>query len=351
MSVHSNPGGLRAFTFLEQYVTSRRRRAAFTLVELLVVIAIIAVLIALLLPAVQAARESARRAQCENNEKQYGLAIQSYVGANKRLPPGRYGCDGYRGAECLIAGSDWHYYCQMSGFVLLLPYLEERTLYAMLGPLDDQRLLTEDNGSTPAAVVWKMNPNKMQGLLARPPVFVCPSSQTLPAPVTNTNPPSVTGTYAFVSGIYGPSYKIDADHVKLHNTGAFVYIIVHTYRQITDGLSKTAFIGEIRDGHKDASRNIWTIAERHTDSLRSTESLLNTPPGLPPPQVPNAYQDTSFSSLPWENGGFGSDHIGGANFLFGDGHVKFITDTVSKAAYDAMATIAGKDDVINQAGN
>jgi prepilin-type N-terminal cleavage/methylation domain-containing protein len=86
---------------------NRRRLAAFTLVELLVVIAIIGVLVALLLPAIQAAREAARRSQCSNNLKQVGLAMLNYESANKHLPPG----------ALMNEGSAWSIY--------LLPYLEE----------------------------------------------------------------------------------------------------------------------------------------------------------------------------------------------------------------------------------
>src|SRR5512138_3398350 len=95
------------------------RRRAFTLIELLVVIAIIAVLIALLLPAVQSAREAARRAQCVNNLKQIGLAVHNYVAATGVLPFGQ-------GPE---PASSW---CGWSSLTMLLPYLEQGTIYQSL---------------------------------------------------------------------------------------------------------------------------------------------------------------------------------------------------------------------------
>jgi prepilin-type N-terminal cleavage/methylation domain-containing protein/prepilin-type processing-associated H-X9-DG protein len=313
------------------FARDRRSAGGFTLVELLVVIAIIGLLIALLLPAVQAARESARRAHCENNLKQLGLAYASYANANRKLPPGRWGCDDYTGMECAISATDWRYHSNMSGFVLLLPYLEEQTIYDQMGVFDAQRIYVYD------ATPWATNPTKRAAIANRPSVFVCPSNQTLPKPDNPVDPPAYTGTYAMVSGIYGPTYGIDADKVKLHNTGAFVYLIVHTLKQISDGLSKTAFVGEIRMGHTDASSNIWTLASRHTDSLRTTDALLNTPPGA---NIPPFY----LSGTVRLNGAFGSDHPGGAYFLFGDGHVTFIVDTITKKAYDAMATIRAGDD-------
>src|SRR5687767_10121672 len=98
---------------LRSTVCGARGRPAFTLVELLVVIAIIGILIALLLPAVQAARESARRAQCANNLKQIGVAVHNYHEARKSLPPCR-----------LAGGTGWATF-----FVLILPYMEQEQVY------------------------------------------------------------------------------------------------------------------------------------------------------------------------------------------------------------------------------
>ena len=306
----------------------------FTLVELLAVIAIIGILIALLLPAIQAARESARWTQCVNNLKQLGLALSNFANINRQLPPGRFGCDDYRGLECVIASTDFKYHSNMSGFVLLLPFLDEHPLSDQFGVNSPERVLVYNE--TP----WASNPAKIAAIATRPKVFVCPSSQTEPISAGNTDSaPPATGTYAFVSGTNGPTFGINADKVKLHNTGPFVYLLTRKLRQITDGLSKTAFVGEIRAGHTAASSNLWAIGARHTDSLRTTDALLNTPPGA---DIQPYYLDGSVRL----NGAFGSDHPGGANFVFGDGHVKFIVDIVSKTAYDAMATIDAGENIV-----
>jgi prepilin-type N-terminal cleavage/methylation domain-containing protein/prepilin-type processing-associated H-X9-DG protein len=321
---------------------SLNNRPAFTLVELLVVIAIIGILIALLLPAVQAAREAARRSQCTNNLKQVGIAFQNYHNVNKKLPPGRYGCDQYNQMECAIQIAQPQYYCNMSGWVLLLPFLEEQVLYNQLGPFDSERLMTENTDPSLGLQAWKSDPRKKEGLMQRPSVFVCPSSQTLPVPDNQTTPPTTTGTYAFVSGINGPSFNDQAGPVKLHNTGVFVYLLTYRIRDITDGLSKTAFVGEILLGHTAASSNIWSLANRHLDSLRSTELPLNTIPNSKVPSPPIWLSGSTYIV-----GGFGSDHPQGGNFLFGDGHVVFISETMDKNNYNAMATI-NKGDTFNQ---
>src|SRR5262245_36267639 len=101
-------------------------RAAFTLVELLVVIAIIAILVALLLPAIQAAREAARRSQCINNMHNVIAAVITYESTYKYLPPGRFGCDGTAAdANCVPFAMSR----AASGFIPMLPFLEEQALY------------------------------------------------------------------------------------------------------------------------------------------------------------------------------------------------------------------------------
>ena len=308
--------------------SSPPRAHGFTLVELLVVIAIIGILVALLLPAIQAAREAARRTQCVNNLKQMGIAILNYEDTKKELPPGRLGCDGYRNDGCEIVNTQPWMHNAISGFIFILPFLEEQALFDQFG-------VTTPEGITKYETTRNTDPLYQAAMATRPQVYVCPSSFTEPILEDDTSAvPPATGTYAFVTGMNGPSFGNNAYNVKLFNTGAFVYLHKKELRQITDGLSKTAFVGEILIGHTPPSRNLWIQAHRHIDSLRTTEASLNSIPGL---QIQPFWMD---GSIP-VNGAFGSDHPGGGNFLFGDGRVEFISDSIDELAYHSLSTIAG----------
>lgn len=313
----------------------------FTLVELLVVIAIIGVLVALLLPAVQAAREAARRAQCMNNLKQIGIAIQNYHDANQELPPGRLGCDGSGPAQYCGSTTDATRSGQ-SGFVFLLPYLEEPALFALYDP---------------AAPVWPrtstwFTPENLQLIAARPSVFVCPSDQAEPFSENTKVDPGVpvysipadakaaVGSYSLVAGAIGLGNSLKPNglpgEAKFDNSGLFYYVVTFKFSQVTDGLSHTMMVGEVIDGHTQNSSNIWSRAVRYMDNQRSTSNPLNTWPGEP-------VVTTQYGLR--VNGAFASRHPGGCHFLFGDGHVDFLQENISQENYMALSTRAGEDAV------
>jgi len=299
---------------------------AFTLVELLVVIAIIGVLIALLLPAVQAAREAARRAQCTNNLKQIGLALHNYEGSFKVYPPGRVGCDGVNlnAPEC----PDSKQYVGTSGLVLILPFME-------LQPLYDEFDLTD--GPWAYSTTWVA---KNAYAIGQPvESYICPSdnperfSVDLVAPNYHiSDTPTAVGNYAFVTGKFGPDDDKIGSLTKYENSGVFYYLRTHAVREITDGLSHTMFVGEVIEPHTPNSSNIWTYALRLLDCQRSTRNPLNTRPGL----------GESFAKDNYEaNAAFASQHPGGANFLFGDGHAAFLSDNIDLLTYRAYSTRSG----------
>ena len=260
-------------------ISRKRDAAGFTLVELLVVIAIIGILVALLLPAVQQARGAARRMQCLNNLKQIGLAIANYESAQKKLPPGRPGCDASNSILCRFQPRDEK--MGASGFVYMLPYLEENALFEQY-ELDGTGIWM----SSASGVNWK-TVEKEQAISQRPSAFICPSSGTEPESqrpnyVNWTFKPG-TGDYAMVAGHRGPRCcHVDACLVKLHNTGMFLYKTEIAYRKVKDGLSKTMAVGETFGGHTIAGSNIWTHTRRHSDAIRllHAERVVRQPNSL-----------------------------------------------------------------------
>ena len=294
----------------------------FTLVELLVVIAIIGILIALLLPAVQAAREAARRMGCSNNEKQFGVALANYVGAIGVYPPGRMSCDGRTDGPCLnLAG---YQRPGTSGFVMLLPYLELNDIYAQCGGFQLGALYPAQPGDSADGTTngWE-TPQITKVLAMRPSVFVCPSD--IAEPLFNGR---ATGSYALSQGSRGPvHYGIRQDEMKHYNNGVFMYKTLYKVRDITDGLSHTFFVGEGSRGDQRETANRWTVGSRHLDSLRTTEAPMSS--------IPETGRE--FYGY-YVNGAFRSEHPGGCMFLFGDGHAEFIDEAVDHKVYEEFST-------------
>ena len=331
-------------TTLRPTGATARRARGFTLVELLVVIAIIGILVALLLPAIQAAREAARRMSCGNNLKQHGVAMHNFHDVRQEFPPARPGPDSTTSREVLNAqvgdpagerasGGRGYEKSGASGFVLMLPFLESQALY-------DEYDIARGDGiwlAQNAGVSWRTQ-RKEQAIAARPEFVVCPTSTTLPkTEITNYQSWSATpatGTYAFCGGHRGINkFGVDACLVKHHNTGIHLYWKRTKQKKILDGLSKTLSIGETIDGHLQDSSNIWTYTLRFGDSYRVTEVALNTPTGVE--------CATAGDNPGCFNGAFASEHPGGAQFLYADGRVEFITDDIDLDTYQNLSTIAG----------
>jgi prepilin-type N-terminal cleavage/methylation domain-containing protein/prepilin-type processing-associated H-X9-DG protein len=302
-----------------------RRGNGFTLVELLVVITVIGVLVALMLPAVNAAREAGRRAQCANNLKQIALAVHHYELAFGSLPPGRLGCDS--------TGDEMdHFLCRRgltraqktaaSGFVLILPQLEEQALYDRLNISDGG--LWNDNVN---ALGWYYySVEKSQAVLARPTAYVCPSDTS--DAMSTVFPPvkAATGNYALVHGSLGADDPLEK--VKYENNGMFLYARSLTSAKVTDGHAQSLMVGEVVQAHTWESSNIWTYALVHADCMRTTRNPINTPPA-------------EGIELNRQNGAFASLHPGGALFAFADGHVSLLGVEISLELYQALSTIQG----------
>lgn len=326
------------------------RLRGFTLVELLVVIAIIGILVALLLPAIQAAREAARRMQCVNNEKQIGLALLNYESTHKKFPAGRHGCDG---SIERIVGCEQESTVErsaMSAFVKILPYLEQQQLYDLLvsgnqgllispwetiwpTPLggDDDRGVPLENWAT----------TKLQEALnTRPDAYVCPSAGSEPETqwqlYDNAGFRPATGDYALCMGHRGPTWQRRFFPVKVDNSGIFFYIREIATREIEDGTSNTFFGGEVVESHGLDSSNIWSRAERHLDGIRTTDNPVNTAPRDGVTHRKRVSKERAYEA----NGAFASRHPGGANFVFADGHVDFISENIDLETYQAFGSRA-----------
>jgi prepilin-type N-terminal cleavage/methylation domain-containing protein/prepilin-type processing-associated H-X9-DG protein len=319
------------------------RRRAFTLVELLVVIAIIGILVALLLPAIQAAREAARRSQCVNNMKQINLGLLQYEGAKKRFPAARKGCDGtsginYPGVDCTSNVNSANYDLALQGasaFVYTLPYLEEQALYDQFR-LDIVSIWNSNTSST-----WYLEPDVKIGIATRPTVFVCPSDGDLPmfAEYKHVVPARVdvaTSSYACVAGALGSAA---GGSLKYANDGVFFYNRRIKVSEVTDGLSHTLFTGETIKGDLAIGSNLWTNGNRWNSTMRGACNPINWPPG----DINGicGYLSDAATGTNIANGAFQSRHPGGANFAYGDGHVTFLLDSIDLTTYKALATRAG----------
>ena len=226
------------------------RSSAFTLVELLVVIAIIGILVALLLPAVQAAREAARRTQCLNHFKQVGLALQNYHSAYQKFPPGAMYDHPYcNGVELVYNGPGWG--------VMVLPYIEELAI-------DD---MWRDEGGPGI-----YGPNNINVAKNRIHPFMCPSDQQDELVGVGTNPHTGGPIYWWNTNMGGvadstsawthdmncftgdnsPKYIPTGDGMMINKTAVRI-------RDVLDGTSKTLFVGEITGGES-GSQHGWIYA-------------------------------------------------------------------------------------------
>lgn len=175
-----------------------------------------------------------------------------------------------------------------------------------------------------------------RSIATRPSVYVCPSDNSKPtATPYGYTYTSAVGSYALSQGTLGAAFG----NCKFNNDGMFMYARARVVSDVKDGLSNTLFVGETIENDNPAQPNLWTQAWRILDCLRVTAVRLNTPP----PQTDN-YMDA--------NGAFGSRHSGGGNFVFGDGHVAFLSETIDfntgpakYGVYQALSTIAGGESI------
>jgi len=287
--------------------TAKTNRNGFTLIELLVVIAIIAILIALLLPAVQQAREAARRTQCRNNLKQIGLAMHNYHDTHKTLPPGYLDNDP-------LANTDNR---NMLGWgTFLLPQLDQGNLYNQIGSSGafNGPWTSVSDMTTASATV--STPYARTGITA----FLCPSD---PSPEGVLNGKVYNYGKSNYTGVAGNTYRVSAAGVR--PTGPFYDNSRVNFSMITDGLTNTVLIGE-RSTMKGKNATIWV--GNPSDGWYYTQNAV---------VAASFYYSINQTTGLWN---FSSMHAGGAHFLLGDGSVRFISEVIDLETYGRLGAIA-----------
>jgi prepilin-type N-terminal cleavage/methylation domain-containing protein/prepilin-type processing-associated H-X9-DG protein len=324
------------------------RTRGFTLIELLVVIAIIAVLVALLLPAVQQAREAARRAQCKNNLKQIGLALHNYHGALQTFPPGYVDLNGNPNlTPDNDLGPAWGW-C-----TFLLPYMDQQNVYDRINL--NQSIGTGVNAQV-SLVPMPMLQCPTDGLQDPFPVY----DSNFSTPIANVAHSSYVACNGWIECFGGaggnpqPGPLADglAGTFGQAGVGMFWRNSKVTVAKVRDGLSNTIAVGERSSNH---SPSTWTGA---VPGGRCPAWMAVVPPSpySPPPGPP--YDNADFGEalilahcnathLPnadfpiFDPDVFYSLHSGGCHFLFGDGSVRFISSFVNGPTYQYLSTIAG----------
>jgi len=281
--------------------TRSRRTRGFTLVEVLVVVAIISILISLLLPAVQGARESARKMQCRNNLANLGLAIQNYHGAHRTLPPGTVDFSGP-----IVSSQNQGY--RMSWIAQTLPYFDEGNVYRKI-----------DFSKSAFDPVHKLVASH------KIPILACPSSSR--------------GALSYYAGVH---HDVEAP-IDVDNHGVlFLNSRIRLPEDVPDGLAYTMLAGEMEGsaswlvGDKQTLRNTGTTPV-NSSKLRLTE-YADPATGEVAPEQP-----ADPAAPPARNlvGSFSSAHSSGANFAFCDGAVKFLSEQIDG---DLFRRLGHRDD-------
>src|SRR5262249_12184358 len=318
-------------------VSPKHRPSAFTLIELMVVIAIISVLIGLLLPAVQKVRDAAARLQCSNNLHQIGVAIHNYSDTKKHLPPS------IRPATVGSVRQRW--------VTHTLPYFEQDNLH----------------DAYDFSVNWSA-PGNRAAVQIRLKVFECPSapetgSRLDYAPEDRSTPIAATGDYSAVTHV--DPRLVTLGLAAYAGPGMLPKNVLPTMAQVTDGLSHTIMVTEsagqpyVYRRRQQACTPPTVMTNGGAWSRPATEiSLVGSSydgTDLPGPCGINCTNGEDVGSAPYPHPVYGVDgsgqiysfHTGGVNAVFGDGSVRFIDQGINIATLAALVTRSGKEVIGN----
>ncbi|QDT28733.1 DUF1559 domain-containing protein [Gimesia panareensis] len=298
------------------------RKRGFTLIELLVVIAIIAILIALLLPAVQQAREAARRSQCKNNLKQLGLALHNYVDTTNGVIP--RGVNHYNAPSCCCVTDNGNYAHTIH--TMLLPYLDQTPLYNTINFSVDPQ-----------------NAANAQVRRTKVTVFLCPSALLVEdGTYAQHNYPTASANHGYglcgrhgsdtTNGIFASRWGI------VDSSSGAVYAGQMRLQNVTDGTSNTITFSEFAKGqdyvlptsHKNNMGRSWYDPTAGYGNIGFSTRIDATP---------NNPKPTYSTTINW--GTVGSAHEGGVHCGFMDGAVRFISENIDGRQWQALCTPRG----------
>ncbi len=295
--------------------SSRGTPKGFTLIELLVVIAIIAILIALLLPAVQQAREAARRTQCRNNLKQIGLAAHNYHDTYGMLPAGWIGVELTTGLDFTEGSNGWGWASK------LLPQLDQNNVYNQINFLQPVEDPVNMAPRTQVLSVFRCPSNAFHEL-----TWTITDGTNPLAELALSNYPACFGTGEIHACEGNPApFKCSGDGMFYHNSSL-------RFSNVTDGLSNTLMMGERKIRHNPDWHTTWTgVVPMGEETF---ESILGTTDHTP--NNPANHLDD-----------FSSFHASGAIFALGDGSARFIGQNIDLTVYQSLATRA-KGEIVGE---
>ncbi len=315
------------------------RRTGFTLIELLVVIAIIAVLIALLLPAVQQAREAARRTQCRNNLKQFGLAMHNYHDVFNCFAPGYLGYPAGAGMGCDATSGNLGAIPVRQGWgwgVFLLPFIDQANLFNSLSVNAKQAVCDHPTGAAASTAIG--DPDLERIVLN---VFICPSAPDPalnPTRDTSTTPTAVSSHgKSNYRGVCGIDFTGKDPTTGIRGVfGDATQSPPVKLRDHVDGTSNSLAIGECF--RRDADADIYNFSGALGEYVGG--HWIGLPPDVRQSSAVGQLKETGTFAL---NGGsinaFASVHVGGGHFLLADGSVKFYSQNADQVSVSRLGTI------------